>query len=286
MNKNCKVLIPMMMDIHFDLIAGVLKNEGYDVEVLKTDHKGIIEEGLKSVHNDMCYPALLVIGQFIDALKSGKYDTNNVALLLTQTGGGCRASNYIHLLRRALEINNFHQVKVWSLNFEGLDKKNEFSLSFSGYFNLFYSILYGDLLMSIYHQSVAYEKNSGDSKKTLTYWKDKLISEIGKKIFKKLKDNYKKIIESFSAIPKNFDKKKIRVGIVGEIYMKYSPLGNNHLTDYLEKEGAEAVNTGLLDFLLFNLYDTIFDRKIYGRVGIKYFFIKYLVKYIEKSKKK
>ena len=275
MNKNCKVLIPMMMDIHFDLIAGVLKNEGYDVEVLKTDHKGIIEEGLKSVHNDMCYPALLVIGQFIDALKSGKYDTNNVTLLLTQTGGGCRASNYIHLLRRALEINNFHQVKVWSLNFEGLDKKNEFSLSFSGYFNLFYSILYGDLLMSIYHQSVAYEKNSGDSKKTLTYWKDKLISEIGKKIFKKLKDNYKKIIESFSAIPKNFDKKKIRVGIVGEIYMKYSPLGNNHLTDYLEKEGAEAVNTGLLDFLLFNLYDTIFDRKIYGRVGIKYFFIKY-----------
>lgn len=286
MNKNCKVLIPMMMDIHFDLIAGVLKNEGYDVEVLKTNHKGIIEEGLKSVHNDMCYPALLVIGQFIDALKSGKYDTNNVALLLTQTGGGCRASNYIHLLRRALEINNFHQVKVWSLNFEGLDKKNEFSLSFSGYFNLFYSILYGDLLMSIYHQSVAYEKNSGDSKKTLTYWKDKLISEIGTKIFKKLKDNYKKIIESFSAIPKNFDKKKIRVGIVGEIYMKYSPLGNNHLTDYLEKEGAEAVNTGLLDFLLFNLYDTIFDRKIYGRVGIKYFFIKYLVKYIEKNKKK
>ena len=104
-------------------------------------------------------------------------------------------------------------------------------------------------------------------------------------IFKNLKDNYKKILESFSAIPKNSDKKKIRVGIVGEIYMKYSPLGNNHLTDYLEKEGAEAVNTGLLDFLLFNLYDTIFDRKIYGRVGIKYFFIKYLVKYIEKKQK-
>ena len=228
MNKNCKVLIPMMMDIHFDLIAGVLKNEGYDVEVLKTDHRGIVEEGLKSVHNDMCYPALLVIGQFIDALKSGKYDTNNVALLLTQTGGGCRASNYIHLLRKALEKNNFHQVKVWSLNFEGLDKKNEFSLSFSGYFNLFYSILYGDLLMCIYHQSVAYEKNLGDSKKTLTYWKDKLISDIGKKIFKKLKDNYKKILESFSAIPKNSNEKKIRVGIVGEIYMKYSPLGNNH----------------------------------------------------------
>jgi len=136
MNKNCKVLIPMMMDIHFDLIAGVLKNEGYDVEVLKTDHRGIVEEGLKSVHNDMCYPALLVIGQFIDALKSGKYDTNNVALLLTQTGGGCRASNYIHLLRKALEINGFHKVKVLSLNFEGLDKKNEFSLSLLKHLNL------------------------------------------------------------------------------------------------------------------------------------------------------
>ena len=201
MNKNCKVLIPMMMDIHFDLIAGVLRNEGYDVEVLKTDHRGIIEEGLKSVHNDMCYPALLVIGQFIDALKSGKYDTNNVALLLTQTGGGCRASNYIHLLRRALEINNFHQVKVWSLNFEGLDKKNEFSLSFSGYFNLFYSILYGDLLMSIYHQSIAYEKNSGDSKKILTYWKDKLISDMGKKIFKKLKkSDWQKVDEALKIV--------------------------------------------------------------------------------------
>ena len=285
MDKNCKVLIPMMMDIHFDLIAGVLRNEGYDVEVLKTDHRGVIEEGLKSVHNDMCYPALLVIGQFIDALKSGKYDTNNVALLLTQTGGGCRASNYIHLLRKALEINGFHKVKVLSLNFEGLDKKNEFSLSFKGYFNLFYSILYGDLLMSIYHQSVAYEENPGDSKSILAYWKEKLISEVGKKPFKKLKENYKKIIEHFLTIPKNLSKKKIRVGIVGEIYMKYSPLGNNHLTDYLEKEGVEAVNTGLLDFLLFNLYDTIFDRKIYGRKGLKYYFVKYVVGYIEKKQK-
>ena len=285
MDKNCKVLIPMMMDIHFDLIAGVLKNEGYDVEVLKTDHRGVIGEELKRVHNDMCYPALLVIGQFIDALKSGKYDTNNVALLLTQTGGGCRASNYIHLLRKALEINGFHKVKVLSLNFEGLDKKNEFSLSFKGYFNLFYSILYGDLLMSIYNQSVAYEENPGDSKSILAYWKEKLISEVGKKPFKKLKENYKKIIEHFLTIPKNLSKKKIRVGIVGEIYMKYSPLGNNHLTDYLEKEGVEAVNTGLLDFLLFNLYDTIFDRKIYGRKGLKYYFVKYVVGYIEKKQK-
>ena len=285
MDKNCKVLIPMMMDIHFDLIAGVLRNEGYDVEVLKTDHRGVIEEGLKSVHNDMCYPALLVIGQFIDALKSGKYDTNNGALLLRHTGGGCRASLYIHLLRKALEINGFHKVKVLSLNFEGLDKKNEFSLSFKGYFNLFYSILYGDLLMSIYHQSVAYEENPGDSKSILAYWKEKLISEVGKKPFKKLKENYKKIIEHFLTIPKNLSKKKIRVGIVGEIYMKYSPLGNNHLTDYLEKEGVEAVNTGLLDFLLFNLYDTIFDRKIYGRKGLKYYFVKYVVGYIEKKQK-
>jgi len=215
----------------------------------------------------------------------GKYDTNNVALLLTQTGGGCRASNYIHLLRKALEINGFHKVKVLSLNFEGLDKKNEFSLSFKGYFNLFYSILYGDLLMSIYHQSVAYEENPGDSKSILAYWKEKLISEVGKKPFKKLKENYKKIIEHFLTIPKNLSKKKIRVGIVGEIYMKYSPLGNNHLTDYLEKEGVEAVNTGLLDFLLFNLYDTIFDRKIYGRKGLKYYFVKYVVGYIEKKQK-
>ena len=164
--------------------------------------------------------------------------------------------------------------------------KGKFSIkSFKGYFNLFYSILYGDLLMSIYHQSVAYEENPGDSKSILAYWKEKLISEVGKKPFKKLKENYKKIIEHFLTIPKNLSKKKIRVGIVGEIYMKYSPLGNNHLTDYLEKEGVEAVNTGLLDFLLFNLYDTIFDRKIYGRKGLKYYFVKYVVGYIEKKQK-
>lgn len=273
----------MMLDIHFDFIAGVLQKEGYDIEVLQNDGQEVIEEGLKNVHNDMCYPALLVIGQFINALKSGKYNINKVALLLTQTGGGCRASNYIHLLRKALDNNKFSQVKVLSLNFAGLDKGNEFSLSFRAGVRLFQSILYGDLLMLLYNQSVAFEKNIGDSKKILVQWKKRLIGEIGKKSFSQLKENYKKILEDFASIPKEKKDEKIKVGIVGEIYMKYSPLGNNHLTEYLEQEKAEVVNTGILDFLLFNLYDSIFDKKIYGKGGFRYVIAKLLTSYVQKK---
>lgn len=283
MDKSYKILIPMMLDIHFDFIAGVLQKEGYDIEVLQNNGQEVIEEGLKNVHNDMCYPALLVIGQFINALKSGKYNINKVALLLTQTGGGCRASNYIHLLRKALDNNKFSQVKVLSLNFAGLDKGNEFSLSFRAGVRLFQSILYGDLLMLLYNQSVAFEKNIGDSKKILVQWKKRLIGEIGKKSFSQLKENYKKILEDFASIPKEKKDEKIKVGIVGEIYMKYSPLGNNHLTEYLEQEKAEVVNTGILDFLLFNLYDSIFDKKIYGKGGFRYVIAKLLTSYVQKK---
>lgn len=273
----------MMLDIHFDFIAGVLQKEGYDIEVLQNESQEVIEEGLKNVHNDMCYPALLVIGQFIHALKSGRYNVNRIALLLTQTGGGCRASNYIYLLRKALDRNKFTQVKVLSLNFAGLDKENEFSLSFRAGFRLFQSILYGDLLMLLYNQSVAFEKNMGESKKILARWKKKLIEEIGKKTFSQLKENYRNILEDFASIPKNKENRKIKVGIVGEIYMKYSPLGNNHLTEYLEQEKAEVVNTGILDFLLFNLYDTIFDKEIYGKGGFRYMLAKMLAAYVQRK---
>lgn len=208
MDKSYKILIPMMLDIHFDFIAGVLQKEGYDIEVLQNESQEVIEEGLKNVHNDMCYPALLVIGQFIHALKSGRYNVNRIALLLTQTGGGCRASNYICLLRKALDRNKFTQVKVLSLNFAGLDKENEFSLSFRAGFRLFQSILYGDLLMLLYNQSVAFEKNMGESKKILARWKKKLIEEIGKKTFSQLKENYRNILEDFASIPKNKENKK------------------------------------------------------------------------------
>ncbi|MDK4500733.1 2-hydroxyacyl-CoA dehydratase [Fusobacterium necrophorum] len=283
MDKSYKILIPMMLDIHFDFIAGVLQKEGYDIEVLQNESQEVIEEGLKNVHNDMCYPALLVIGQFIHALKSGRYNVNRIALLLTQTGGGCRASNYICLLRKALDRNKFTQVKVLSLNFAGLDKENEFSLSFRAGFRLFQSILYGDLLMLLYNQSVAFEKNMGESKKILACWKKKLIEEIGKKTFSQLKENYRNILEDFASIPKNKENRKIKVGIVGEIYMKYSPLGNNHLTEYLEQEKAEVVNTGILDFLLFNLYDTIFDKEIYGKGGFRYMLAKMLAAYVQRK---
>ena len=157
MKATHTILIPTMIDPHFRFMQGVLRDEGYKSVLLKEDRANIVEEGLRSVHNDMCYPALLVIGQFIDALKSGEFDTHKVALLISQTGGGCRASNYINLLRKALEDSGFSYVPAISLNFGSLDE-NEFSLGKKSLLKLFVAIFYGDLMMGLYNQCKPYEK--------------------------------------------------------------------------------------------------------------------------------
>ena len=157
MKDSYTILVPDMLPVHFKLIINILKKYGYNVELLQTSTREVVDEGLKNVHNDTCYPALLVIGQFINALKSGKYDVNKTALMLTQTGGGCRASNYIHLLRKALK-KEFPQVPVISLNL-----------------SVVYAVFYGDLLMSLYNQCKPYEINKGDTDKMRDLWQQKLI---------------------------------------------------------------------------------------------------------------
>lgn len=264
MKETHTILVPQMLPIHFDLIARVLQQGGYKVEVLKTDHKGIAEEGLKSVHNDTCYPALLVIGQFIDALKSGKYDVNKTALLITQTGGGCRASNYIFLLRKALEKNGFDQVPVVSLNFSGLEKNSGFRLTAKTLVKMVYAVLYGDFLMCLFNQCIPYEVNSGDTQALVDRWTQKLLDQMHGPLFVRLGNNYRAILKDFAALEMDRSRQKIKVGIVGEIYLKYAPLGNNDLEKYLVSEGAEVVNSGLLDFCLYCVYNGIFDREIYG----------------------
>ncbi|MCL2055521.1 MAG: 2-hydroxyacyl-CoA dehydratase [Oscillospiraceae bacterium] len=262
MKKTHTILAPDMLPIHFELIMGIFRQAGYNVKLLTPNGKNVISEGLRSVHNDTCYPALIVIGQFIEALKSGEYDPDKTALLLSQTGGGCRASNYIHLLRKALEAE-FPQVPVLSINASGLEKGGGFKLKGSDWIKMLFAVLYGDLLMSLYNQCRPYEVKKGDSCAVLKKW-ERLISEsFSDGTYSKTKHFYRRILDDFSKIEKSSEK-KIRVGIVGEIYVKYSPLANNNLEEFLISEGCEPVIPAFLDFVLYCAVNNVNDGIFYG----------------------
>lgn len=263
MIKTHTILVPDMLPIHFKMLCKIFEAEGYKMELLQNDSRAVVDEGLKNVHNDACYPALLVIGQFMDALNSGKYDVNKVALLITQTGGGCRASNYIHLLRKAVD-KNYPQVPVVSLNFSGLEKDSAFRIKPAMFVKLLHAVLYGDLLMTCYNKCRAYEVNKGDSKKMLDKWQNRMGNIFRKKEKKYLKTKkiYRDILDDFASIELSGEK-KIKVGIVGEIYVKYSPLANNHLEDFLISEGCEPVVPSLLEFVMYCAAGTFNDADIY-----------------------
>ena len=261
MKSSYTILIPDMLPIHFKLIINILKKYGYHVELLQTSTRAVVDEGLKNVHNDTCYPALLVIGQFINALKSGKYDVNRTALMLTQTGGGCRASNYIHLLRKALK-KEFPQVPVISLNLSGLEKGSGLSLTLPLLIKVVYAVFYGDLLMSLYNQCKPYEIHSGESESVREKLQEKLTTIFDKREFIKCKKYCRMILEDFDKIERTKEK-KIRVGIVGEIYVKYSPLANNHLEEFLLSEGCEPIVPALMEFVMYCLAGSVADGKLY-----------------------
>ena len=263
MKKDYTILVPDMLPIHFKLIIAIYKKFGYKMELLQTSTQNVINEGLKNVHNDTCYPALLVIGQFMDALKSGKYDVNKTALLISQTGGGCRASNYLHLLRKALSAE-FPQVPVLSLNFSGLEKNPAFPMTPAIALRLVYAVLYGDMLMLLYNQCKPYEINPGSTDELLARWEHRLGKLLDGKNYLMPKPIYKAILRDFAALPRTKEPKP-KVGIVGEIYVKYSPLANNHLNEFLLSEGCEPNVPGLLDFVLYCASDAVNDAKLYDK---------------------
>ena len=262
MRKTHTILVPDMLPIHFKRMIKVFEKYGYKMELLQNSARAVVDEGLKNVHNDTCYPALLVIGQFLDALKSGKYDPDKTALMISQTGGGCRASNYLHLLRKALEVD-YPQIPVISLNFSGLEKSPGFKITLPILFKLLDAVLYGDLMMLLYNQCKPYEKTKGETDKVLEKCEKTLAEKLVKGGFGKRKKNYKLILDAFSSIQRD-SARKPRVGIVGEIYVKYSPLANNHLEEFLIREGCEPVVPGLMDFVLYCTVNNINDGKIYG----------------------
>ncbi|MBE6649294.1 MAG: 2-hydroxyglutaryl-CoA dehydratase [Ruminococcaceae bacterium] len=265
MKKDYTILVPNMLPMHFKLIMKILGTYGYKTELLTTEGPEIAETGLKYVHNDACYPALLVIGQFIHALQSGKYDTKKVALIYFQTGGGCRASNYVSLLRKALEKAGLEYVPVIAFSFGGIEKHPGFKMTVPILHRILYAVLYGDLLLSLVNQCKPYETNKGDTEALAECILTDLATLMDKEgvSFRQVKKKSREIVKKFASIPMT-KTEKVKVGIVGEIYVKYSPLGNNNLERFLVEEGAEVVIPGLYDFLIYCLYDGILDRDLYG----------------------
>lgn len=271
MKSTHTLLIPNMLPIHFRLVKRVLENYGYKAVLLETSGPQIAETGLKYVHNDTCYPAILVIGQLIDALQSGKYDPHKCALLQFQTGGGCRASNYVSLLRKALINAGMDDVPVIPLGLSGIETHPGFPNSIPMYYRMMYGVLYGDLLMALVNQVRPVEKTKGEAMALCEKWADVLVDEMKSPTisYRHVKENYRAIIRDFAKIPRE-DRKPVRVGVVGEIYVKFSPLGNNYLDDFLVSEGAEVVMPGLLDFFNYCLYNGIMDFELYHLGNVKH----------------
>ena len=283
MKKEYTILAPMMAPIHFRLIINVLRNCGYKFELLENNGPNVVQEGLKYVHNDTCYPALLVIGQFIDALHSGKYDVNKTALVITQTGGGCRASNYIHLLRKALKKANLEQVPVISMNLSFLENNPGFQVTLPMIRKFVAAMVYGDALMLLRNQTEAYEVHKGESNAKVEKWSEYLTDQFnhGKGLSRKQqKEILSRIVKDFATIEVKVVP-KVKVGIVGEIYVKYSPLGNNNLEDFLREQDCEVNLPGLMDFALFKVDNRLEDIKLYGGNPVKYFFVDLLMKYLQ-----
>ena len=250
------------------LFQRLLELEGYNVDMLTSNHRGIIDEGLKYVHNDTCYPALLVIGQLMDAIESGRYDIHKIALILPQTGGGCRASNYIHLLRKALEKNGYGFIPVISLNFSGLESNPGFKLTKTMLVQVAYALLIGDLIMMVANQCRPYEIVPGSTDKAIDICMDAVIKRFtGERMVRygEVKHLFRFVLTVFGKLKLDKTQKKKLVGIVGEIYVKFSPLGNNRLEEFLLSEGCEPVLPGLMDFCLYCIYNSVIDHDLYSR---------------------
>ena len=264
MRKNYTLLVPQMSPIHFEFLEPALQSCGYNVEVLNQGGMEDVNTGLKYVNNDACYPSLIVIGQLMNALLSGKYDPHKIALVISQTGGGCRATNYISFIRRALEKAGYGYVPVVGLSAQGIEKNSGFSFTPGLLNKAVQAIVYGDVFMRTVYHTRPYEVKPGSVNKLHRQWAAKCKRDIAKGNFYTFQKNIRGIIRDFDRIPLK-DIKKPRVGIVGEILVKFLPDANNHLVELLEREGAEAVVPDLLDFFMYSFYNSNFKYRYLGK---------------------
>ncbi len=265
MKQDYTILCPQMSPIHFDLIEPAIRTFGYKIEVLQNDNRTAVDTGLKYVNNDACYPSLIVVGQIMDALQSGKYDLDHTAVFMSQTGGGCRASNYIGFIRRALDKSGMSQVPVISVNANNMETNPGFNISLPMLTKAMQAVVYGDVFMRVLYATRPYEKIPGSANSLHGKWKSRCIESLSKKSPDMItfSRNIRGIIKDFDNLERNAIQKP-KVGVVGEILVKFSPLANNHIVELLEAEGAEAVMPDLMDFLLYCFYNNNFKAEHLG----------------------
>ena len=264
MRKTYTVLCPQMSPIHFKMLEAAFNASDYNLVVLPNDNKKSVDVGLKYVNNDACYPSLMVVGQVMEALLSGNYDLNHTAVLMSQTGGGCRASNYVGFIRRALKKAGMEQIPVISINLSGLESNPGFSISYYLVKRGMFAVVFGDIFMRCLYRTRPYEKVPGSANELHRKWEKRCCEFVsGKPSYREFKKMCREIIHDFDTLPIT-DEKKPKVGVVGEILVKFLPAANNYLVDLLESEGAQAVVPDLMDFLLYCFYNQNFKAEHLG----------------------
>ena len=265
-DEGYTILAPQMSPIHFDMIEPVFRKYGYNVEILSNDSRTAIDTGLKFVNNDACFPSMTTVGQIMEAVLSGKYDTDKLAIIMTQTGGCCRASNYVGFIRRALEKAGLGHIPVISLNLNGMEKNEGFRVTTAMILDAAKAIIYGDLLMRCLYRTRPYEKEAGSADSLHGKLREICIDSLTNRSSRyRFKDVCRMIVSEFDTLPITEDLRKPRVGIVGEILVKYMPLANNHLVELLEREGAEAVVPDLLDFMNYSIFNSRYKHRYLGK---------------------
>ncbi len=252
MKKKLTILIPAMLDFHFPLLRYAFCSSDYEAVILD-DNENIAYTGLKYLHNDLCYPVILIAGQFISALESGIYDESSTALMIPQAGDACRGSNYIHMIRKALKLAGFEHIPIISLNFKGLEKKNTLKININMIRRGLAAVMFGDILMILRNQIISFEKNPGETEYKTEIWTERLRqglldgSMLSGKAMKKL---FFEISDDFSKIETIKTNKPV-IGIVGELYVKYCHLGNADICRYLQNEGCGIYINGFSWYLLY-----------------------------------
>ena len=267
MRKNYTIICPQMSPIHFDVMEPAFRSAGYNFVVLNDSDRHAIDTGLKYVNNDACYPSLLVVGQLMQAVESGKYDLDRTALIITQTGGGCRATNYIGFIRRALKKAGLEHIPEISLNLGGIEVNPGFKINIDMLYRIALGAAFGDIFMKCVYRMRPYETKKGSVDAVHAKWLKKcqdFLTSKKKPGFIRFHKMCREMIREFDSVPVDESIVKPRVGIVGEILVKYSPSGNNHLVELLEQEGAEAVSPDLLDFMLYCFYNQVYKADELG----------------------
>jgi predicted nucleotide-binding protein (sugar kinase/HSP70/actin superfamily) len=259
------ILCPQMIPIHFELLEAGMRACGYNLKVLKECTEHTVETGLKYVNNDACYPSILTTGQMIEALESGEYDLNKTALIMSQTGGGCRATNYIGFIRKALRDAGYQNIPIISFNVVGLEKTDGFKIDIKLVEKLLKAVIYGDLIQKITFRNRAYEVHKGDTMKKYDKWMKKGKEIIENGTYKDFKKAIQEMVKDFETIKVDLSQKKPRVGIVGEVLIKYHPYGNNHIVEKLEEEGAEVINPDFMGFIKFICTHKITNNMLLNR---------------------